>query len=218
MIRQLLTSIMPEAIITEYDPVAQGKPGPAYHWGQYDVLILDYQLGKENGLQWLKDYAGLSDFPVTIILTGEGNEAVAVKAIKLGAEDYIVKKDLTPQRLQLAIEQALDTEEADLDVELDSLTAATITSEYQQHEVHAPFSEAEIAAGRAIISNYQLEQCIGTGGMASVYRARQIDDGHVIALKLLDPKLNEDERYLDRFIEEYHTACDIEHNNIVKIY
>ena len=42
-----------------------------------------------------------------ILLTGSGDEDVAVKAIKLGAKDYIRKVDLSPTRIISAINQAL---------------------------------------------------------------------------------------------------------------
>ena len=42
-----------------------------------------------------------------ILLTGSGDEDVAVKAMKLGAKDYIRKVDLSPTRIISAINQAL---------------------------------------------------------------------------------------------------------------
>ena len=55
--------------------------------GDHDVVLLDYQLGDATGLELLP-LAG--DIPA-IFITGMGNEEVAVKAIQMGAYDYIVK-------------------------------------------------------------------------------------------------------------------------------
>ncbi len=73
-----------------------------------DCLFLDYQLGACTGLDVLTDIrASGNDVPV-ITLTGQGNEAIAVEAMKLGAQDYLVKADLTPEALRLAIDNALE--------------------------------------------------------------------------------------------------------------
>ena len=44
-----------------------------------------------DGLQVLEQLAARGTFPPTIMLTGTGNERVAVEALKLGASDYVVK-------------------------------------------------------------------------------------------------------------------------------
>ncbi|PON15390.1 hypothetical protein C2W62_24060 [Candidatus Entotheonella serta] len=73
-----------------------------------DCLFLDYQLGAYTGLDVLTDIrASGNDVPV-ITLTGQGNEAIAVEAMKRGAQDYLVKADLTPEALRRAIDNALE--------------------------------------------------------------------------------------------------------------
>ena len=73
-----------------------------------DCLFLDYQLGACTGLDVLTDIrASGNDVPI-ITLTGQGNEAIAVEAMKRGAQDYLVKADLTPEALRLAIDNALE--------------------------------------------------------------------------------------------------------------
>ena len=73
-----------------------------------DCLFLDYQLGACTGLDVLTDIrASGNDVPV-ITLTGQGNEAIAVEAMKRGAQDYLVKADLTPEALRMAIDNALE--------------------------------------------------------------------------------------------------------------
>lgn len=73
-----------------------------------DCLFLDYQLGAYTGLDVLTDIrASGNDVPV-ITLTGQGNEAIAVEAMKRGAQDYLVKADLPPEALRRAIDNALE--------------------------------------------------------------------------------------------------------------
>jgi PAS domain S-box-containing protein len=56
-----------------------------------DVIVADYLMPGMNGIEFLKaSRSGDKDIPV-IIITGQGDEKVAVQAMKLGASDYLVK-------------------------------------------------------------------------------------------------------------------------------
>ena len=58
----------------------------------YDVLMLDYRLPRENALEILKRMRDSSSPKIPVILiTGKGDEEIAVKALKLGAFDYVTK-------------------------------------------------------------------------------------------------------------------------------
>lgn len=41
----------PDASITQYDPVALGRPGGDFGWKRFDVVLLDFMLGIEDGLE-----------------------------------------------------------------------------------------------------------------------------------------------------------------------
>ena len=65
-----------------------------------DIVLLDLNLPDGDGLEFLEainDYAG-EKVPV-IMLTGQGDEKMAVNAMKLGAADYLVKGDITARLL-----------------------------------------------------------------------------------------------------------------------
>jgi len=223
LVNQLLVTMFPDARVTEYDPVALGNPGPGYNWGDHDILILDHQLGEETGLQWLQEFGGDKSFPVTIFLTGEGNESVAVKAMKLGVKDYISKKDLTPQRLREAIDSAIETRDSGQYEALQEPNAndwnnSDTIQRPQATPMLAPFTDEEILNGKAIVMGYKINKEIGAGGMSTVYQATRIEDELTVAIKILAPHLNNNDRYLDRFIEEYNIASNLDHDNIVKIY
>ena len=109
MLKTFFKKLSAEAQVTFYDPVKEGAPGESFNWQDYQLLMMDYDLGDhESGLDWLRKYkTGNNHFPATIMLTAHGNEEIAVEAMRFGAEDYINKTKLSLERLREAISNAL---------------------------------------------------------------------------------------------------------------
>ena len=74
-----------------------------------------------------------------------------------------------------------------------------------------------IAPG-AVIAGYRLEGRIGAGGMAVVYRARDMALGRTVALKIIAPVLAEDKEFRERFIRESSAAAAVDHPHIIPVY
>ncbi len=68
------------------------------------------------------------------------------------------------------------------------------------------------------VAGYRLEEQIGRGGMALVYRARDVQLGRNVALKLLSPVLGRDEAFRQRFIRESRAAAAVDHPHIIPIF
>ena len=74
------------------DVAGDGDAGLAlYATGAYDALMIDHQMPGPGGLEVLSTLAARGALPPTIMVTGHGDEAIAVEAMKLGAGDYLVK-------------------------------------------------------------------------------------------------------------------------------
>jgi PAS domain S-box-containing protein len=71
-----------------------------------DLIISDYMMPSYNGLQALKDVKKINDSIPFILYTGSINEEIAVRCLKEGADDYIIKEHLT--RLPFAVKEALE--------------------------------------------------------------------------------------------------------------
>ncbi len=77
---------------------------------QPDCILLDSSLPDIDGLEFLSELAdesGLVTFPV-VMLTSVGDEAVALEAMKRGAQDYLVKDEMTPGNLFRALHNAIE--------------------------------------------------------------------------------------------------------------
>ena len=65
---------------------------------EFDCLLLDYNLPDMNALEFLTAAAVDGEQPCAVVLvTGQGNEAVAVEAMKRGVQDYLVKDQVNAE-------------------------------------------------------------------------------------------------------------------------
>jgi DNA-binding NtrC family response regulator len=71
--------------------------------GPWDIVISDHSLPKYSGMAALADLQATGKYLPFILISGTIGEAVAVTALKAGAQDYVLKGDLT--RLPLAVER-----------------------------------------------------------------------------------------------------------------
>lgn len=72
----------------------------------FDVVILDYSMPEETGIDLLKWMQNNNNLTPVIMVTAAGSETVAVEAIKLGAYDYFRKDQIDIDKLPLAIMSA----------------------------------------------------------------------------------------------------------------
>ena len=96
----------------EVVPVSSAEDALAYlSANAVDAMLLDYHLPGMNGVSMLQKLAelGLPRVPAVVVLTGSGNERVAVDAMKAGAQDYLVKEAFSPERLRRSLRAAVDT-------------------------------------------------------------------------------------------------------------
>lgn len=71
--------------------------------------------------------------------------------------------------------------------------------------------------GAVIAGRYEVAERIAEGGMSTVYRARRLDDGAVVALKVLRGEYAADHEFIERFAREARAAETLAHPNIVRV-
>jgi DNA-binding NarL/FixJ family response regulator len=75
--------------------------------GDIDLVVTDLRLRDMNALDSLREARQRTLVPPFIVITGKGDEEAAVAALKLGASDYIVKRENYLTQLPYAIENAI---------------------------------------------------------------------------------------------------------------
>ena len=75
-----------------------------------DAVLLSYLLPDGNGLDFLERLSAQRNVssPPVVMISGQDNERTVVRAIKLGAEDYLFKSDLTTELLLATLHSAID--------------------------------------------------------------------------------------------------------------
>lgn len=75
---------------------------------EYNLYFVDYLLGAKTGLDVIKEaIENKCDDPI-ILLTGNGNRAIDMKAMEYGAVDYLVKSDLNAEKIERCIRYSLE--------------------------------------------------------------------------------------------------------------
>ena len=76
-----------------------------------DVVLLDLSLPDSQGLQTFVKLHTASNVPI-VVLTGSADEAQALKAVQLGAQDYIYKGELNPTLITRSLNYAIERKRA----------------------------------------------------------------------------------------------------------
>lgn len=63
LVGQYISVEWPDAEVTEWDPETQGDIDDNHDLSKYDAILLDYVMGKADGLEWLKQLRRRTDCP-----------------------------------------------------------------------------------------------------------------------------------------------------------
>jgi len=85
---------------------------------QFDCVLLDYFLPDGDGLNLIQQVRSLGITVPLVVLTGQGDEQVAVELMKAGACDYISKARVSPDNLSQILRHCVRLYRAEKEVEL----------------------------------------------------------------------------------------------------
>jgi len=99
-----------KSVVARYQvsEASHGEEGLARLDGDtFACVLLDYSLPGRNGVEILKRIRTRHSFVPVVMLTGQGNEKVAVAAMQEGAQNYISKGSITPETLEHVVQVAI---------------------------------------------------------------------------------------------------------------
>jgi len=209
VMRHFLERVHPTVQLSEYDPQALGMPSNEFQWADYDLLLIDNELGDIDGIEWLQSESKKEKFPPFIVVssTKETDTPAAmesvIKSIRMGAVNYLFKKKIQFTQLNENITKVL--EKAPKRPDIKSKTAARMNTaeraiqdiqtavEDTQHEIQLamamieghtewPFTMEDILVGKATIADYKVISYMGSemGGATFKVKRDGLDEPQVM--------------------------------------
>ncbi|MDL5363610.1 ATP-binding protein [Halalkalicoccus sp. NIPERK01] len=110
-----------------------------------DVLLLDLQLPDSTGLDTLERVLGKTETVPVIVLTGMPEASLGMEAVSHGAQDYLVKDDVTPEVLARAIRYAIERKKTERELRTRTRELA-ILNQLTRHDIR---NDISLVVGRA---------------------------------------------------------------------
>jgi signal transduction histidine kinase len=186
----------------------------------YDVILVDYDLGEQSGLDLLHKLKSIETISPVIVLTGNGSYEVDIEAMKAGAADYLDKNQVNGHLLERTIRYAIETRQAkaalmrakeDLEnrvaertLELLKKNEALVYEIIERNRIEAELAETQ----RRLIDNTEAER---------LQLAQELHDGPMQELYVLTYQLEalrselEDEEHKKTSLEVQQKIKDVIH-------
>ena len=131
----------------------------------YDQGLFDYRLGKTNGIELVRNFRHQNCNIRIILLAGQGDQEVAVEAMKAGTTDYLTKGEFSTESVTKSIHYVLGLHK---EVELRKLAEDKIKKSHTQlaiayEELQTSIGKLETAQKQIIIS----EKLVGIGQLVA---------------------------------------------------
>jgi eukaryotic-like serine/threonine-protein kinase len=187
----------------------------------FDLLILSAAFGESDdpqpaeGFDLLRQMRRRIDFPAAIVIAEGGDELTAVRALRLGALDYLPKRLLTPQRLNAAVRTTLRR--------IERRVARSLARLAHSNRVRGAAHSAEGSlprsgtAMRDLIPRYRILKTIGESEKAVVYLATSLELKRDVALKV-STVVGDDASEPQVLAREREALAAIRHPAIVEIH
>ena len=196
LVRYHLEVEWPDAAIDEHQPSSAAALPQSLDLAALDLLLLGHPVAGDAEFELLKTLRQRPGCPPVFVFAAEGDEFVAVDALKAGAANYFPKARVRHRRLVEAIR-------AEMHVEPGEDTGNLLVN-------HRALNGAR--KRRVLAKLYG-------GELSSVYLAEVEETGERIAFKVLRhvPDAGGTHAF-DRFLQEYEVIARVRHPNVVRIF
>jgi DNA-binding NarL/FixJ family response regulator len=182
---------------------------PNWDLRMLDLIVLGANCGEGGaevgtGLDLLRVTQRRARMPPIVIIATGGNELSAVRALRIGAADYLPRSLLSAQRLATCLRLCLNLPRR---------------RPLQPAQPARPAGDARrrIDPAHLELPQYSILHKLGESGRAVVYLAHSVSLGQNVALKISKPAL-ESADDSQEFAREYAAICALNHPSVVSIY
>ena len=188
--------------VAEYEPAARGRLPADFSGSAYDAVLLGDKVGREFGVDWLRDLSRRNGFPPIVYLMARPSPETEEVAIHAGAQACLSRDKVDHAVLIAALRAALARR-----------------GQYAQPAARVDESPRSTRFGDATIRGFRYVSQLAESPVSSVYLAESERTGSKVALKVLHqpPEEGTGVRNFDRFLREYQIAASIEHPNIARV-
>lgn len=133
----------------------------------------------------------------------------------------LIEKGWSLEKIAEHLQINVSSVERELRTLLTGLTAGTEkTAQIKQSNTNTPEIDPSlpIVPGMILSQRFMIESVIGSGGMSTVYRGKDLSIGRIVAIKMLHQKALTEEAEIQRFLREAKTASAISHPNVITIF
>ena len=209
----LLRERWPDAEIDEWEADSQGSPRDAIAQGDYSAVLLSVPGQDDAVIAMVAQICSDPSSPPLLLLSDGGGETLAVKAIKAGATDFLLRAGLEASRLAQAVVDGMSERAAISHDASGRQRERTVTLKLAA--LHDTGAES---AGPPSVPGYRALRLIGEGGSSRVYLAERVHDGKTLVLKVLDSRLRDDAVFMARFVQEYKLLAGLHDEHVAQIY
>jgi signal transduction histidine kinase len=130
----------------------------------FDCIFLDFRLPDTDGLSFVKQLRLEGNHLPIIVLTGQGDERIAVELMKAGASDYLAKSRLSPENLHSLIRHAINAYRAEQRVRAaqEQLRQTNMLLREQNQELEAQRQQIERQNLRLLQANQHKAEFLAT--------------------------------------------------------
>jgi len=172
--------------------------------GQYDLVVLDWDLPDFNGIDFLKKYRDEGGQTPIILLTGHTSVDDKERGLDSGANDYLTKP-FHLKELNARIRTILRTQ-----------TAAAPVAKSLGTGNDEVLKRGDLS-GTQLASRYEFIEVLGEGGVAVVFKARHPHLDKFVAIKMIQSAELVDEN-IARFEREAKVISHLDHPNVIHVY
>jgi DNA-binding response OmpR family regulator len=215
-LRHHLSVVYPDANLSLMSPEDFARAIETLSYDECDLVLLTSVYGehpddpKAEGIMLLRDFRTRPTFPAVLAIAEEGNELTAVRALQLGAVDYVPKRLLTPERLKTSVRLALRR------IERRASRRAKLASSGDHVASVVATEAAPVETPADLIPGYLIRSTIGESEKAVVYLAQSDSLGRDVALKVSLGEADSDtHKILQR---EFAAVARIRHPAVVELH